>query len=98
MSIVIIGGGISGLACAWRLQQQGVPVLLLEQDERPGGVIRSVRRDGVLFEAGPQSFLLTEPLAQLLREIGLEDQLLLGNSRAPRYVLLGGRLERAPTS
>src|SRR5271168_312572 len=96
MPIVIIGGGISGLACAWRLERLRVPFLLLEQEERPGGLIRSVRRDAALFEAGPQSFLLNAPLADLVREIGLEDDLLIGNSRAPRYILLGGKLQRAP--
>ena len=98
MRIVVIGGGISGLACAWRLQRMGVPVLLLEQAERVGGVIQSVRRDGVLFEAGPQSFLLNPALAELVREAGLENEVLTGDARAARYVLLGGKLVRAPMS
>lgn len=96
MPIVVIGGGISGLACAWRLRRLGAPVLLLEQEDRPGGVIRTLRRDDVLFEAGPQSFLLTAALAELIREAGLEDDLQLADPRAPRYVLIGGRLRRVP--
>jgi oxygen-dependent protoporphyrinogen oxidase len=96
MRIVVIGGGISGLACAWRLERLGVPVLLLEQEERCGGVIRSFQREGVLFEAGPQSFLLNAPLAELVSEIGLEDALLFGNPRAPRFVVVGGRLRSVP--
>ncbi|HKM89883.1 MAG TPA: protoporphyrinogen oxidase [Candidatus Acidoferrales bacterium] len=96
MPIVVIGGGISGLACAWRLERLGLPVRLLEQEERPGGVIRSVRREGVLFEAGPQSFLLTPELAALIREAGLEDDLLLADPRAPRYLVMGGRLRQVP--
>ena len=94
--IVIIGGGISGLACAWRLTCLGLPVLLVEQESRAGGVIRTVQNDGVVFEAGPQSFLLTAPLFELLREIGLEEDLLRADRRAPRYVLLGGKLTRVP--
>jgi protoporphyrinogen/coproporphyrinogen III oxidase len=94
--IVVIGGGISGLACAWRLERLGLPVRLLEQEDRAGGVIRSVRRDGVLFEAGPQSFLLTPELAELVREAGLEDELLLADPRAPRYLVMRGKLRQVP--
>jgi oxygen-dependent protoporphyrinogen oxidase len=96
MRIVVIGGGISGLACAWRLDRLGAPVLLLEQEDRAGGVIRSVRRDGVLFEAGPQSFMLTPALADLAAELGLEEELQLANPRAPRYVVIGGKLRAVP--
>jgi protoporphyrinogen/coproporphyrinogen III oxidase len=96
MRIVVIGGGISGLACAWRLQRLGASVLLLEQEDRPGGVIRSISRDGVLFEAGPQSFLLAPALADLIAELDLQDDLLLANPRAPRYVVISGRLCKAP--
>ena len=96
MRIVVIGGGISGLSCAWRLRQLGAEVLLLESEDRTGGVIRSVRREGALFEAGPQSFLLTPALADLVRELELEDELQLANPRAPRYVVIAGRLRAVP--
>jgi len=96
MRIVVIGGGISGLSCAFRLQQLGSEVLLLESEDRTGGVIRSVRREGNLFEAGPQSFLLSPALAELAGELGLEDDLQLANPRAPRYVVIGGKLRAVP--
>ncbi len=96
MRIVVIGGGISGLSCAWRLRQLGAEVLLLESEDRTGGVIRSDVCDGVLFEAGPQSFMLTPALADLIRELDLEGSLLLANPRAPRYVVIGGRLRAVP--
>ena len=96
MRTVVIGGGISGLACAWRLRQLGAEVLLFESEERPGGVIHTVERDGVLYEAGPQSFLLAPALADLIAELDLEDELLLADRRAPRFVVLGGKLRRVP--
>ncbi|MGH9561881.1 MAG: FAD-dependent oxidoreductase, partial [Terracidiphilus sp.] len=37
--VVVIGGGISGLACAYKLQQRGAPVTLLEANDRAGGLI-----------------------------------------------------------
>ncbi len=73
--ILIIGGGIAGLTCAYRLHSRGANVLLLEKSPRPGGVICSIRRDGFLFDLGPQSFLSTEPLVQFISEIGLHDRL-----------------------
>lgn len=93
---VVIGGGISGLACAYRLRQKGVPVLLFEQAERVGGLIDTVEVDGFLFELGPQSFLSTDTLLELIDSLGLGADLLRADSRAPRYILLDGRLERVP--
>lgn len=93
---LVIGGGISGLACAYRLQQAGIPVRLLEAGGRPGGVIETKQTDGFLFELGPQSFLSTEPLLHLIDALGLKGELLRANPRAPRYILVGGRLVAAP--
>src|ERR1700693_1017942 len=91
-----MGGGISGLACAYQLQQAGIPVRALEAASRPGGVIATKQKDGFCFELGPQSFLSTEPLVALIDALGLKDQLLHANPRARRYILLRGRLVLAP--
>ncbi len=96
MRTVVIGGGISGLACAYRLRQLGVPVLLLEQASRAGGVICSVRQEGFLFELGPQSFLSTDPLLELIESLGLSPELQHADSRAPRYILQARRLHALP--
>ena len=94
--VVVIGAGISGLACAYYLQQAGIPVRVLEAGSRPGGVIATKEVDGFRFELGPQSFLSTEPLLSLIDALGLKDQLLYANPRAPRYILMSGRLVPAP--
>ena len=44
--VVVVGGGISGLACAFRLMQIGVQVTLLEAADRVGG-----KRCGVMVNA-----------------------------------------------
>jgi oxygen-dependent protoporphyrinogen oxidase len=93
---IVIGGGISGLACAYHLKQDGIPVRVLDAGARPGGVISTEERDGFRFELGPQSFLSSEPLLKLIDGLGLRDQLLHADSRAPRYVLLRERLVPAP--
>ncbi len=96
--IVVIGGGISGLTCAYRLQRLGLPVILLEASDRPGGLVGSQEKDGFLFESGPQSFQGTARILELIRELGIEDQLCKADPRAPRYVLRRGRLIKIPMS
>ena len=96
--ILVIGGGISGLACAWRLRQLGLPVLLLERGRRFGGLIETVEQEGFRFDIGPQSFTNTPALSELIDEVGLTGELLRADPRAPRYILHGGRLAPAPFS
>src|SRR5213592_4957055 len=61
--VVVVGGGITGLAAAYRLQQRlnilGRPfeIQLLEASTRTGGVIASFTHEGFLLEAGPDSFI-----------------------------------------
>ena len=94
--VAVVGGGISGLACALRLQQLGSPVTLLEANSRPGGLIGTVERNGFLFESGPQSFQGTEALLGLIRNLGIESELCKADPRAPRFVLRQGRLRKIP--
>ena len=93
---IVIGGGISGLTCAYHLQQAGIPVRVLDAGVRPGGVISTQEKDGFRFELGPQSFLSTEPLLNLIDALGLKNELLYADSRAPRYILVRGQLVPAP--
>jgi oxygen-dependent protoporphyrinogen oxidase len=96
--VVVIGGGISGLACAFHLQQLGVRVTLLDASDTAGGVIGTVEKDGFLFESGPQSFQGTVALFDLFRQLGIEEELLKADSQAPRFVFLHGRLQKIPMS
>jgi len=95
---LVIGAGISGLACAYRLKRLGVAATLLESAGRVGGLVGTVERDGFLFESGPQSFQGTPVLLDLIQDLGLEGELVQANPRAARYVLRGGRLEEIPMS
>jgi protoporphyrinogen/coproporphyrinogen III oxidase len=95
---LVVGGGISGLGCAYALRKSGVATLLVEAAPRAGGVIRSERREGYLLELGPQSFSGTETIRQLCRELGLEKELLEAPANAPRYVLIDGKLQPVPLS
>jgi protoporphyrinogen/coproporphyrinogen III oxidase len=96
--VAIIGGGICGLACAYRLHQLGIPALILEASEQVGGLIGTVEKDGFLFESGPQSFQGTETLLNLIKELGIDQNLQTADPKAPRYVLRHGRLQKVPMS
>ncbi len=95
-NILVIGGGISGLACAWRLHSLNLPVLLVERSGRFGGVIDTIERNGFCFDIGPQSFLATDALDTLIAELNLAAELLRADHRAPRYILARGRMLAAP--
>ena len=94
--VVVIGAGISGLACALRLQQLGAPVALLEANDQPGGLIGTAENHGFLFESGPQSFQGTETMLNLIRDLGIESDLCKADPRAPRFVLRHGQLRKIP--
>ncbi len=103
--IAILGGGIAGLAAAYQAvflaHERGWPterIVLFEADDRLGGKITTLRRDGFVVEGGPDTFLATKPWAvELCRELGIEDRLRGTNPhRKATYVLHRGRLEPLP--
>ena len=96
--VVVIGAGISGLACAYQLKRRGIGVTLLESAERAGGLVGTVEKEGFLFESGPQSFQGATVLLDLIQDLGLDGELLRANPRAARYVLRSGRLQEIPMS
>jgi len=94
----VVGGGISGLVCAYALRKAGIDAQLVEASPRPGGVIHSVTRDGFLLELGPQSFSGTPALRELCAELGVSKELLQAPPHAPRFVLIDGKLRPVPMS
>ncbi len=102
--LLVIGGGISGLATAYRLRQRfsggdpSLEICVLETEERLGGKIRSERSQGYLVEWGPNGFLDSKPdTLKLCRELGLEGELLPSNDTArKRYIFSSGELHRVP--
>jgi oxygen-dependent protoporphyrinogen oxidase len=92
----VVGGGISGLVCAYALRKAGIEAQLVEATPRTGGVIHSITREGFLLELGPQSFSGTLALRQLCEELGISDQIVQAPPRAPRYVLIDGQLRPVP--
>ena len=97
--IVVVGGGISGLATANRLIELGhTNVMLLEASSRLGGTIETLHRDGFLLERGPDSFISEKPQAiELAKRLGLESQLIQTNEKYRRsFIVRDGRLRAVP--
>jgi len=97
-SVVIVGGGISGLSAAYYLSRAGIRSTLIEQRPRLGGVIRTDVSHGCVLEAGPDSFLSAKPWAmELIRELGLASEVIGSNDHLRvTYVWKGGRLVPLP--
>jgi oxygen-dependent protoporphyrinogen oxidase len=95
---LVVGGGISGLVCAYALRKAGLDAHVFEASPRPGGLIQSIARDGFLLELGPQSFSGTAPLRALFQDLGISGQIVQAPARAPRYVLVDGALRPVPLS
>jgi oxygen-dependent protoporphyrinogen oxidase len=101
MQVAIIGGGVTGLAAAHRLQEVGgkdVSVRLIEGSDRLGGVIATDRRDGFVLEQGPDSMITDKPWGlALARRLGLEAELIGTNETNRRsFVVRGGELMPVP--
>jgi protoporphyrinogen/coproporphyrinogen III oxidase len=99
-SIVIIGGGISGLAAAHRVLElnKSAQVTILEASDRLGGTIQTEHRDGFLLERGPDSFISEKPHAiALAKRLGIESQLIQTNEEYRRsFIVRDGRLRAVP--
>lgn len=98
--VAVIGAGIAGLSAAYRLEQRGFDVAVLEARSSVGGVIRSEQVDGYLVEHGPNSIQSRTPqIEALVRELGLTDQRIEASDAARmRYIVKDRRPVAAPIS
>lgn len=102
--VVVIGGGLSGLAVASRLEQSGrgrrrpLEVVVLEARDRVGGVIATDHRDGFTLERGPDSFITNKPWAlDLCRRLDLDGRLIEAQTAHRRsFVVRKGKLAAVP--
>src|ERR1700751_3160404 len=88
--VVVVGGGISGLAAAWELSGSAAlpsdqpEIVVLEGSDRFGGALRSDELAGRVVDMGADGFLGRRPEAvDLCREIRLEDRLVAIAARGP---------------
>jgi protoporphyrinogen/coproporphyrinogen III oxidase len=100
--VIIIGGGISGLAAAHRFieltRSTPIQLTLLEASSRFGGTLLTNEREGFLLERGPDSFITEKPEAvALAKRLGIESQLIETNPKYRRsFIVRNGRLLPVP--
>ncbi len=102
--VIVIGGGLSGLAVAYRLHERAralrrpIDVRVLEAKDHIGGVIGTDRFDGFTLERGPDSFITNKPWGlDLCGRLGIADQLIETDGAKRRsFVVRNGRLAPVP--
>lgn len=98
--IAIVGGGLTGLAAAWQLEQSGQPcdVDLWEAGDRLGGVVQTESIGSYRFDHSADMFSIEPPDAlQLVRELGRESELLTTRPVADRaWIASAGELHPVP--
>jgi oxygen-dependent protoporphyrinogen oxidase len=96
--VVVVGGGISGLAAAWFLgrSRHDVRITVLESRSAVGGALRTSELEGLDLDEGAESVLATRPEAvRLIRDVGLGDDLVHPTVVAP-HLLIDGDLRPMP--
>jgi len=104
--LVVVGGGPSGLAAAWKASVEAdrvgasLEIVVLEADDQVGGKARTEHAADLLIETGPQGFLDDQPvLREMVDACGLEDEVLAPEPSANRrYIYRGGRLRELSRS
>lgn len=98
-NIAIIGAGITGLSAAFYAKKNGNEVTVFEKDSRVGGVIRTFRKNGFIYETGPSTSVVSLP-----EVVELFEDLKIGNllEEAPsiagnRYIFKKGSLHALPS-
>ncbi len=103
--VVVIGGGVAGLATGWLIDQQarqrGIQIALqvLEASAEPGGHTRTDVVDGFTCEWGSNGYLDNEPATlDLIDQLGMGDRVLAADQRAAkRFVYHSGQMHELPT-
>jgi protoporphyrinogen/coproporphyrinogen III oxidase len=73
--IAVIGAGLAGLTCAWRLKQKGFDPVVWEATNQHGGRARSIYEEGVVHDLGAWTFTSHGSVIHLVRELGLTKEM-----------------------
>ncbi|MEX0868488.1 MAG: protoporphyrinogen oxidase [Nitriliruptoraceae bacterium] len=94
--IGVVGGGITGLATAWRLRDHA-DVTVFEASDRLGGAVRTIDFDGAAFDVGADALLARNtPAHAWLADLGFSDDDLVSPATADVLLWRGRRPRRLP--
>ena len=98
--VLVLGAGLSGLACAFDLARAGREVEVFEAAPRAGGVVGTTLRDGFRFEMGPHTLQASsESFRHLAGDLGIANRLVASNPLGrERYLWHDGALRALPSS
>ncbi|MCP4378988.1 MAG: FAD-dependent oxidoreductase, partial [bacterium] len=98
IDVLVVGGGISGLAVARLLAQRGLHTEVWEKEARPGGKIATDQRCGYLTEQAAAMVLNFRPeVSRFLHDFDLADCRVMRDQVANRYLVDNGRLRSVPS-
>lgn len=100
--IIILGGGISGLSLLWNLKKThpDQEIILLEKNDRVGGLIHTYNKEGFIFEGAARSFNLNQNgryTLKLVEELKLQDELIFAHKKSSqKYLYINKTLKKIP--
>nr|XP_007161757.1 hypothetical protein PHAVU_001G095900g [Phaseolus vulgaris]ESW33751.1 hypothetical protein PHAVU_001G095900g [Phaseolus vulgaris] len=97
--VAVIGAGVSGLAAAYKLKSHGLDVTVFEAEGRAGGRLRSVSRDGLIWDEGANTMTESETEVKgLIDALGLQEKQQFPISQHKRYIVKNGAPVLVPTN
>jgi len=97
--IIIIGGGLTGLTLAFYLKKAGKDFLIVEQQDRTGGVINTISEEGFIYETGPNTGVLSSTeIVELFDSLNNDCKLVIANPESKkRYIWKNKRWNALPS-
>ncbi|MEM6673099.1 MAG: protoporphyrinogen oxidase [Planctomycetota bacterium] len=97
---IVVGAGLTGLACARELSKRGLRVMVLEAGREVGGVVGTFETNGFLFESGPNTVPASAlNVREAAADLGIDGQLVTSRPEAKRrFLFIDGGLHALPSS
>lgn len=97
--IIIIGAGLTGLTLGFYLKKAGKTILIIEKENRTGGVINTSKEEGFILERGPNTGVLATPeIVELFDDLkGRCEAEIADTAAGKRYIMKYGKWQALPS-